>query len=402
MKNIIVIGGGAAGFFAALAAKNSHKDAQVLILERSAKLLSKVRISGGGRCNVTHACFDPKELIQNYPRGHKELLGPFHAFQPKDTIEWFSARGVTLKTEKDGRMFPTTDRSETIIDCLLHEAKKLGVEIQTLKKLQSIEKKENGFQLDIGSKDPIFADRLIIATGSNRQGLEFAKALGHTIQPLVPSLFTFNVPEFSLKYLAGVSVEHAQIKVQDSKFVETGALLITHWGFSGPAALKLSAYGARHLAEKNYMVTLLIDWLPKESISQLRGQIEVMRKNHPTKQLGNVRLFSLPKNLLNDLYQRAGLKLESPLNTLSKALVTKLCEIAKRDAFVVSGKTTNKDEFVTCGGVTLSEIQFKTMESKLCENLYFCGEILDIDGVTGGFNFQNAWTTGWIAGRASP
>lgn len=398
MHRIIVLGGGAAGFFAALSAKEAHENAEVLILEKSAKLLTKVRISGGGRCNVTHACFDPKELVQNYPRGHKELLGPFHRFQPKDTIEWFKTRGVNLKIEKDGRMFPTSDRSETIIDCLVQQARKLGVKIQTVQKITSIRKKEGGFEIEIGDKDLIFANRLILATGSNRAGHDFARHLGHTIQPLVPSLFTFNVPEFPLKSLAGVSVDTAALKIQGSRLSQTGPLLITHWGFSGPVVLKLSAFGARYLAEKNYEVQLEIDWLPEIDPS---AQLEAMRKNHPTKHLGNIRLSSLPKSLLHNQFQRAGLAVDSPLNSLGKSAITKLCNILKKDTFQVRGKTTNKEEFVTCGGVTLSEVQFKTMESKCCPNLYFCGEILDIDGVTGGFNFQNAWTTGWIAGRGS-
>lgn len=381
---IIIIGGGAAGFFAALAAKSANPDAKVVLLERSLKLLSKVRISGGGRCNVTHACFEPNQLIENYPRGKKELLGPFHQFQPQDTIEWFKKRGVRLKTEKDGRMFPITDSSETIINCFMKEAKKIGVVIKTQSKVQSIEKVEEGFQLKFDAVNSIYADRLILATGSGTRGWEFVKNLGHTLQPPVPSLFTFNVPSFPLVDLSGVSVPSAKLKLEGSKLEQEGPLLITHWGFSGPAALKLSAFAARFLAEKKYNVTLLIDWLPHLSEDELRTTFEGNRQKpqNPT----------LPKSLW---------KTFCPEPPLSNASIKQLCNTLKRDLYLVQGKTTNKEEFVTCGGVTLSEVQFKTMESKLCKNLYFCGEILDIDGITGGFNFQNAWTTGWISGNAA-
>lgn len=360
---IVVVGGGAAGFFAAIAAKTAFPDASVTLHEKTNKVLSKVRISGGGRCNVTHACFDPKLLVKNYPRGSKELLGPFHRFQPADTVEWFSERGVELKTEADGRMFPTTNSSETIIDCLLNEAKRVGVEIKLQSKL---------------SLNELKADRLILATGSAKGGYEIAKHFGHTIQSPVPSLFTFNIPDFPLESLSGISLENVCLKLEGTKLVQEGPLLITHWGFSGPAALKLSAFGARYLAEQNYEVQLCIDWLPQFSVDELM----------PLLTLKNLRSVPLPKRLWRLL---CGVQKLNP---------RKLCEKLKADRYLVKGKTTNKEEFVTCGGVTLSEVNFKTMESKLHPGLYFCGEILDIDGITGGFNFQNAWTTGWIAGTA--
>lgn len=396
---IVVVGGGAAGFFSALVAKEANPEADVLILERSAKLLSKVRISGGGRCNVTHACFEPRLLVQNYPRGHKELLGPFHHFQPKDTVEWFQARGVILKEEEDGRMFPVSDSSDTIIDCFLAEAKKLGVSINILTKLRSIQKVEKGFELKLGTGSSLFAHRLILATGSSKGGWEFAKSLGHTIQPPVPSLFTFNVPSFPLVHLSGVTIKEAKLRLEGSKLEQQGPLLITHWGFSGPSALKLSAFGARFLAEREYSVGLLIDWLPEFSEQKLCDNLENLQLSHPTKHLGNLRIGDLPNSLYRALCERSGLHL--PLNALSKKMFSKLCKQLKCDRYEVRGKTTNKEEFVTCGGVTLSEVLFKTMESKCSQHLYFCGEILDVDGVTGGFNFQNAWTTGWIAGRAA-
>lgn len=391
---IAIIGGGAAGFFAALAAKECNPEAEVSILERSAKLLSKVRISGGGRCNVTHACFDPRQLVQNYPRGNKELLGPFHRFQPRDMIAWFEARGITLKEESDGRMFPITDSSQTIIDCFLEEAQKLGATISTESKLKSIEKGDHGFILN----GRVFVDRVIMATGSAPAGWEMAKSLGHTIQKPVPSLFTFNIPDFPLKELSGISVEKAKLHLKGSRIEQTGPLLITHWGFSGPAALKLSAWGARYLAEEDYTVSVSVDWLPECDLRAILGK---ERGANPAKQLGSVRIPNLPKNLWKALCERSQISSQLPLSGLSKAALSELSEVLHNDCYQVRGKTTNKEEFVTCGGVTLSEVNFKTMESKCCPGLYFCGEILDVDGVTGGFNFQNAWTTGYIAGEAA-
>lgn len=391
---IAIIGGGAAGFFSALVAKEANPEAEVFLIERGAQLLTKVRISGGGRCNVTHSCFDPKELTQHYPRGAKELIGPFHRFQPQDTISWFQERGVRLKTEGDGRMFPVSDSSNTIINCFLEEAERLGIHIKTRTKLESIKKKSTGFELTPLHGSPFTVDRLILATGSGRGGWDFARALGHTTQSPVPSLFTFNVPSFPLKPLLGVSTR-ARLKLEGSRLMQEGPLLITHWGFSGPAALKLSAYGARYLAEKNYEVTLQIDWVPHLSEEQL------FREEQSSKQLGNFRIDPLPKKLWKALCTRAGLSTEAPFNSLGKGAISRLCETLKRDRYKVKGKTTNKEEFVTCGGITLSEVDFRRMESRCCPNLFFCGEILDIDGVTGGFNFQNAWTTGWLAGRAA-
>lgn len=396
---IIVIGGGAAGFFSALAAKESNPEAEVILLERFAQTLSKVRVSGGGRCNVTHACFDPRLLVQHYPRGSRELLGPFHQFQPSDTIEWFRVRGVSLKEERDGRMFPTTDSSETIINCFLKEVQRLGIKIIPQTKLQSIEKTENGFKLNTGTNSPLFADRLILATGSAKEGWEFAQNFGHTIQKPVPSLFSFNIPSFALVHLSGVSVKSVKLQLKESPFIQTGPLLITHWGFSGPAALKLSAWGARFLSEQNYQASLLIDWLPDLTDATIQSSLEAGRVT--TQQIGSFKTFDLPKNLWLMLCERAEIAPQQLLNQLNKSSLLKLCGILKRDSYQIAGKTTNKEEFVTCGGITLSEVNFKTMESKCCKNLFFCGEILDIDGITGGFNFQNAWTTGWIAGRSA-
>lgn len=341
MKTIAVIGGGAAGFFAAIHAK--RPDNRVILLEKTATLLAKVRISGGGRCNVTHACFDPKELVKNYPRGNKALLGPFTRFGPQETIAWFAERGVELKTEKDGRMFPITDSSETIIQCLLQEAKKVGVEILLRQRIEAF--------------DPTW-DAVILATGSSHQGHDFARKMGHTIVEPVPSLFTFNIPNFPLVELAGSSVQKGKVKIVGFPMEQVGPILVTHWGLSGPAVLKLSAWAARYLHEKEYKAEIIVDWLPDYK--------EVKEK---------------PPEISKRLWGALDGKKES--------------------RFQMEGKTTYKEEFVTAGGVDLDEVNFRTMESKLHKGLYFAGEILDIDGVTGGFNFQNAWTTGYLAGQAS-
>lgn len=384
--DVIVIGGGAAGFFSALAVKEKNPYLKVAILEKHAALLSKVRVSGGGRCNVTHHCFDPFQLILKYPRGSKELRGPFHHFQPKDTIAWFEKRGVLLKTEADGRMFPITDSSQTIIDCLINETKNLGVEIFLKQKIDSISKEGEMFKIG-----DFLAKKLILASGSSHDGHLWAKNFGHTIQPPVPSLFTFNVPTSPLKDLSGVSV--ADIELRIAGFKERGPLLITHFGFSGPAVLKLSAWGARALHDVGYKAELKINWLP--GIDALKILVNV-KNNFPAKFLSSENIFQLPKQLWKTFVFH-----NKRLNDISLGEIKTLAERLQNDTYLVDGKTTHKEEFVTCGGVTLKEVNFKTMESKVCSGLYFAGEILDIDGVTGGFNFQNAWTTGFIAGSSA-
>lgn len=393
----VVLGGGAAGFFAALSCRNAHPEASVLLLEKTGALLSKVRISGGGRCNVTHACFDPRLLAQNYPRGGKELIGPFTRFQPRDTIQWFEERGVALKTEADGRIFPVNDSSSSIIDCLMREAERLQVEIRTRQKIVRIEKLE-GFSIYLASGEKVEANYLCLATGSFPDGQALAKGFGHTIQDPVPSLFTFNIPSSPLKDLAGISVDPVTLTLKDSGLAQSGPLLITHWGFSGPAALKLSAWGARLLHAQNYQVALLVDWLPDWNHERLMESLRQNRRNPQT--LANQNPFSLPKNLWRRLLQLSGIEENRRLSEISKEALAALSQHLKADQYPVNGKTTYKEEFVTCGGITLSEVDFKTMESRLCKGLYFAGEILDIDAVTGGFNFQNAWTTGWLAGQA--
>jgi len=393
---LFIIGGGAAGFFAALSAKIHDPEASVEILEKSRKVLTKVRISGGRRCNVTHACFDPRQLVQNYPRGARELLGPFHRFQPQDTAAWFKARGVELKTEKDGRMFPVTDTSDTIIQCLLNEADRMGIGLRLGEGAVEVQAIDGQYRI-ITKKESLMADKLILATGSALNGWEIAKALGHGIVAPVPSLFTLNIPGFPLSDLAGIAVPRAKLKIQGTPLEETGPLLITHWGFSGPCALKLSAFGARLLAEKDYTAEISIDWAPQMNEEELK---EVLL-SQPRSRLGNISMPQLPKRLWKMQCSRLQMPLSTPLGSLGKKRTNALIRHLKDDRYLMKGKTTNKEEFVTCGGVKLQEVDFKSMESKVIKNLYFCGEVLDIDGITGGFNFQNAWTTGWIAGKAA-
>lgn len=399
-KRVVIIGGGAAGFFGAIACAEANPALSVMLLEKTRQLLSKVRISGGGRCNVTHSCFQPGLLVQNYPRGEKALRGPFSAFQPKDTIDWFAARGVLLKTESDGRMFPITDSSETIIQCLIEAAKRAGVVIETEKEVLSIQKGEDGsFRLQL-SKGELFADALLIATGSNAKAYKWIEQLGHTIAPPVPSLFTFNIVDPRLGGLSGISVPKAEVSIVGTKLKEVGPLLITHWGVSGPAVLKLSAWGARELHARGYVATLLVNWLPDAKRGELQTKLQQMKKSSPKKAVALESCFALPKNLWKRLVLAAGIE-ESRLfahlsNKEIEALLDQLC----KGSFAIDGKSTYKEEFVTCGGVALDEVNFQTMESRLCRGLYFSGEVLDIDGITGGFNFQNAWTTGWLAGRA--
>jgi len=394
---LIVVGGGAAGIFAAIAAKEQNPEVNVLVLEKTSQLLNKVRISGGGRCNVTHSCFEPKQLVGNYPRGNKALIGPFTRFQPRDTIDWFKNRGVDIKTEQDGRMFPTTDSSQTIIDCLLTEAGKLGVEIRVK---QSIEKIETGFSITLVNGETFDSDNLLLATGSSPIGHNYAKQFGHTITELVPSLFTFNVPHSPFGALSGVSVEKATISLLNIQMHQAGPLLITHWGFSGPAALKLSSWAARWLHEKQYQVVIHIDWLPDFSKEKVLLQLKKNRTENPNQLLPNSNVFSLPRRLWEKLIQLANLDLKKRNGEFSNEQLQKLADLLKANPFQVNGKTTYKEEFVTCGGIKLDEVNFRTMESRLQPKLYFAGEILDVDAVTGGFNFQNAWTTGWIAGKS--
>lgn len=389
----VIIGGGAAGIFAAIRCKNSNPSSTVIVLEKTNQLLSKVRISGGGRCNVTHACFDPAKLVQNYPRGSKELLGPFHYFQPKNTISWFEQRGVALKAESDGRMFPTTDSSETIIHCLMNAAAEAGVEIQKQQRLLSIEKTGEQFLIRLQDQQ-IIADQILLTTGSSSWGYSIAKDFGHTIIEPVPSLFTFNVPTSPLLDLAGISVPDVIVTLKNTPFQQRGPLLLTHWGFSGPAVLKLSAWAARKLHDLDYKATLLINWTASENQEALYQSLLQKKNEHPLQTIPAL----LPSKLLLRLCKSLHIDPAIPLGKLSNKTVLQLAAKLHSDSYTIEGKTTYKQEFVTAGGVDLKDIDFKTMQSRTTPGLFFAGEILNIDGITGGFNFQNAWTTGWLAG----
>ncbi|HIK53676.1 MAG TPA: NAD(P)/FAD-dependent oxidoreductase [Synechococcales cyanobacterium M55_K2018_004] len=401
-RQILVIGGGAAGFFGAIAAAESS-DLPVILFEAGREPLTKVRISGGGRCNVTHACFDPAVLTQFYPRGGKALRGALTRFQPKDTIAWFQNRGVSLKTEADGRMFPTTDDSGTIVDCLLQQALQMGVTLKTRAPVAAVNRLESGYEVVLKSGERWLGDRLLLATGSSPLGYQIARQLGHTIEPPVPSLFTFTIPDADLRSLAGVAVESAcvRLRIADAKPLEqTGPVLITHWGFSGPAVLKLSAWAARLLHDQHYQATLNINWLPQDKLDQIQQTLSVAKVQHGKRAIANYTPFPLPRRLWEYLVNRAHIPAGHRWAELSKQHLHHLIVELTRGEFLLRGKGVFKEEFVTCGGVALKEVDFRTMESRLCPGLYFAGEVLDIDGVTGGFNFQSAWTTGWIAGKA--
>ncbi len=399
----MIVGGGAAGFFAALICAENNRDAEIIILEKTAQFLSKVKISGGGRCNVTHACFDARELTTRYPRGERALISPFKQFQAADTVAWFEQRGVKLKTEDDGRMFPVTDSSQTIIDCLMKAADEVGIKLKTSCGVESVVKKTDaGFELMLSNGDKLACDKLLLAIGGCRTPAlgQLAVSLDHTLEPPVPSLFTFHIETPWLRELAGVSLENVEAAVADAKLRERGALLLTHWGLSGPAILRLSAWGARALHDKNYHFALLINWLPDLNEEKLAAAFQTCRQTQSAKFIVNTPLAKLPSRLWEQLVIASGLPRETRWAALSGAGQHKLIQQLLRSEFQVTGKSLNKDEFVTCGGVKLNEVNFKTMESKLCPGLFFAGEVLDIDGITGGFNFQAAWTTGWLAGRA--
>jgi hypothetical protein len=401
-----VIGGGAAGFFGAITCAEANPHAQVTLLEAGHQPLSKVRISGGGRCNVTHACFEPAELVPYYPRGGKALRGAFTRFQAKDTVAWFESRGVKLKTEADGRMFPVTDDSGTIVDCLIDAAEASGVRILTATPVVSVSRvfsPESSFEIGLKSGEILKCDRLLLATGSNPQGYRWAKDLGHTIEPAVPSLFTFNIADPRLQDLAGVSVESARIRLSipgKASLEQTGPLLITHWGLSGPAILKLSAWGARVLHECRYQAPLLINWLPQYNSESLRKMLLAVKSQLPQRAISSNCPVPLPRRIWQRLVAAVGIGAEDRWAGLSNKTLNQLIQELTQGQYLIKGKGVFKEEFVTCGGVSLKEVNFKTMESRCCPKLYFAGEILDIDGVTGGFNFQSAWTTAWISGNA--
>jgi predicted Rossmann fold flavoprotein len=402
-EKIAIIGGGAAAFFAAIACARANPEKEVSIYERGSEFLTKVRISGGGRCNVTHACFDARALSEQYPRGERALISPLHRFSPSDTVGWFEERGVRLKTEPDGRMFPVTDSSQTIIDCLVNEAKAAGVRLFSRKAVERAHRgSPHGFELSFNGGAVVTCDRLLLATGGSRSpsGAKMAESLGHSIMPPVPSLFSFHVAVPWLRLLPGVSVQDVEASVAGTPLRERGALLITHNGVSGPVILRLSAWGARALHGMDYEFSLRVNWLPELNDDQIRAQLQASRESTPNRQVANSPIAPLPARLWEQLALSAGIDRETRWNTLSRANTNALANLLTRTELEVNGKSLNKEEFVTCGGVNLREIDFKTMESRITPRLYFAGELLDLDGITGGFNFQAAWTTGWIAGHA--
>ncbi|MEW6050233.1 MAG: NAD(P)/FAD-dependent oxidoreductase [Candidatus Zixiibacteriota bacterium] len=403
---IAIVGGGAAGFFGAIAAATCNRSAEIILFEATHQPLDKVRISGGGRCNVTHQCFDPVELIKNYPRGSRELLAPFKRFQPRDTVDWFEQHGVRLKTEPDGRMFPITDQSSTIVDCLLNVAETCGVQLRLGARIKNVESSmQNGeprFELTLHDNSYQSCDRVLIATGSSPQGYRFAQSLGHTIIPCVPSLFTFKISDPRLDGLAGVSFENVSLTIIDSigkKLRHPGPILITHWGLSGPAVLKLSAWGAKTLNRDTYHARLTVNFFPEQSREQLLQKLSVYRENNGKKQVHVDPPVALPRRYWRRIVHVSGVDVETTWTHVTRSAINAIVTELNAAQFDIVGKGIFKEEFVTCGGVSLKEIDFRTMQSRLCTGLYFAGEILDIDGITGGFNFQSAWTTGWIAGE---
>jgi predicted Rossmann fold flavoprotein len=374
----------------------------VTLYEATAHPLAKVLVSGGGRCNVTHACFDPKQLVTKYPRGGRELLGAFHRWQPQDTIQWFGDRGVVLKTEEDGRMFPVTDRSATIADCLQGAARRAGVKVVLQQGISAATWRDGSFRLQLMGGGEASADRLLISTGGNRSsaGFTIASSFGHTITPLVPSLFTFTVTDPRLEGLAGLSVPSAEASALNTKLKERGPLLITHAGLSGPAVIKLSAWGARAFAEANYRFILRINFCSQQTVASATDLLLKFRQANPRKFAVSLNPFEIPQRLWERLVVAAGVGAETPWTSIANGAVVAIANQVCAAEFSVAGKSTFKEEFVTCGGVALAEVDFKTMESRQRPGLHFAGEVLDVDGVTGGFNFQAAWTTGLLAGRA--
>ena len=398
-QKIVIIGGGAAGFFAAITAAESNPDAEIIILERSKDVLQKVRISGGGRCNVTHACFDPADLCEFYPRGKKELLGPFHQFMTGDTMQWFEDRGVALKVEVDNRVFPVSNSSQSIIDVFLNTTEKLGIKIKLNHRVEAFEKVKEQWKIST-SQDDFIADKLLVASGSNTKIWGLIEKLGHSIVQPVPSLFTFKINDKRIKNIPGISVQNATVSIVNSTFETNGPLLITHWGMSGPAVLKLSAFGARFLAEKDYQYNVEINWLSKPK-QQVLEDLKKIRKAHQKKQVILKSVFQeIPKRLWENLVLTSEIKNEFKWADVSNTQLENLSNQLTKGIFNANGKTTFKEEFVTAGGINLKEVNFKRFESKLHENLFFAGEVLNIDAVTGGFNFQNAWTGGYIVGNA--
>jgi predicted Rossmann fold flavoprotein len=394
--DLVVIGGGAAGIFASINAKTIKKEAKILILERSSSLLAKVKISGGSRCNVTNACYDLKELSKHYPRGEKELISAFYVFQPKDMILWLESRGVKLQIDDKKRVFPLSNNSLTIVDCFLDEAYKKGIEISINQEIVDISKENDVFEISLINSKKILCKKLLLATGSSEKGFELAEKLGHLIKKPIPSLFSFKIQNSKLfKDVCGISV-FVKVKIKNTSFLQEGDLLFTHEGFSGPCIINLSSYAARYLYENKYRDSLIVNWTarPKDEIEQ---NLTYFKKIYPKKTLRNIKIFNFPKSLWTYLLRDSEIK-ERLLKDISNKDLKKIADELYCDTYKIEGRSINKQEFVTCGGIDLKEVDFKDMQSKICKNLYFAGEILDVDGVTGGYNLQNAWTTGYIAG----
>lgn len=398
MYDVLIVGGGAAGFFTAINLAEKNPNYKIAILERGKEVLTKVRVSGGGRCNVTHACFVPNDLVKFYPRGEKELRGPFHQFCSGDTIEWFEKHGVELKIEEDGRMFPVSDSSQTIIDCFLNAVKKYKIEVLTGQSVQSIFRSDDTWKVET-NQQTFRCENLVMTTGSNPKIWEMLEKLGHTIVPPVPSLFTFNIKDNRIKDLMGLSA-FASVKVQNSKLSASGPLLITHWGMSGPGILRLSAWGARELFDKNYQFILEVNWLNDATLEATENQLKALKLEHAKKVVAKKSPFDFPNRLWESLVLASEISLETKWADLSKKQLQNLALQLTNGKFQVHGKSTFKEEFVTAGGIDLKEINFKTMESKLLPKVYFAGEIVNIDAITGGFNFQNAWTSGFIVSES--
>ncbi|WP_417367529.1 NAD(P)/FAD-dependent oxidoreductase [Flavobacterium beibuense] len=396
--DVVIAGGGAAGFFTAINIAEGNPKLKIAILERGKEVLSKVRISGGGRCNVTHACFIPNDLAKFYPRGERELKGPFNRFCSGDTIEWFEKHGVELKIEEDGRMFPVTDSSQTIIDCFLNATAGLGIQVLTGESIQNIYRAEDYWKIET-QKETYLSAKLVMTTGSNPKMWDMMHELGHTIVPPVPSLFTFNIKDPRIKDLMGISAV-ASVKVKGTKLNASGPLLITHWGMSGPGILRVSAWGARELFDKNYQFTLQVNWLNETGFEECEETLWDLKQSQPKKNVVKYCPFDFPNRLWHSLVNAAGIPAEARWADVSKVQLLALVAQLVNGEFKVNGKSTFKEEFVTAGGIELKEVNFKTMESKIQKDLYFAGEILNIDAITGGFNFQNAWTGGYIVAQS--
>ena len=398
---IVVIGGGAAGFFAAIHAAD-QTNRKVVLLEKTAKLLSKVKISGGGRCNVTHACYHPSQLVKHYPRGGKKLYKPFKAWATQDTIDWFRERGIAIKTEADGRMFPTTDDSQTIMDALIQDARKKGCDIRIRAGVQAIQPTAHGYQLTLSGHQTIEAEQVVVASGGSpsAKGYQWLEGLGLPVVKPFPSLFTFNVPDSGLTHLQGLSVQQGWVQLAGTKHWQEGPVLVTHWGFSGPAVLKLSAFAAEYLYEQDYHFPFLINWCGQKP-EAVQEALDQLMKAHPKKLVKSNPQFAIPQRLWAALCDKAGVSDETPFAELGKRKRNALMETLARDPYQAQGKTTYKEEFVTAGGVHLNAVDPQTFESQQLPGLYLTGEVLNVDGETGGFNFQHAWTSGYLAGVAA-